>query len=86
MTTEVDSLHIHDAGLINKGSPGGNDTEDFICCKGRYQNGEQNPVVKYRQPSPGKAKRAAWPYFRFPNTFFNPLDNAYNLNFTWYVY
>ncbi|CAN5835299.1 hypothetical protein BH24BAC1_BH24BAC1_26290 [soil metagenome] len=89
MTTEVDSLAIlYDAGLVNKGPSWEQvvwtDTDNFVqAAKTDNQTGSKNLAVKYRTIA-GESKNGGLAIFPAPHQYFYPLDNAYNLNFTWY--
>ena len=89
MTTQTDSLAIiYDAGLINKQSPWEkiywSDTENFIqSAKADPAAGSTELAVKYRTIV-GENAGGSLAVFAPPHQYFYPLDNCYNLKFTWY--
>lgn len=89
MHTETDSLAIlYDAGIVSKGplweQVSWTDTDDFVQAdeadsKEKYKN----LAVKYRTIA-GESRNGSLAVFPAPHQYFYPLDNAYNLKFTWY--
>ncbi|MCC5905878.1 MAG: hypothetical protein JJU13_06725 [Balneolaceae bacterium] len=89
MATEQDSTAIiYDAGLVDKGEGWQeifwSDTEDFIQAeKVDFTSESKNISVKYRTII-GESKEGSIAVFPPPHQYFYPLDNAYNLKYTWY--
>lgn len=89
LTTKRDSVAIiYDAGLISKQSPWEkifwSDTQQYIQDKkldGKEEG--QELEVKYRTII-GQSKEGSMAVFPAPHQYFYPLDNCYNLNFTWF--
>lgn len=87
--SKMDSLAIiYDAGLVSRGSPWKQvvwtDTEDFIqAAKADPKAPGENVAVKYRALA-GESINGSLAIFPAPHQYFYPLDNAYNLEFTWY--
>jgi hypothetical protein len=90
MSTTVDSLAVlYDAGLAS--SAGAvwkkifwSDTEDYL--RGNDVSGTEQSktmAVKYRTII-GEGKEGSLAVFPAPHQFFYPLDNCYNLEYTWY--
>lgn len=92
MRTEKDSTAIiYDAGLVS-GSPDKSawdevfwaDTKDHIRSANVDAGDEsKNLEVKYRTVI-GESEGGSVAVFPPPHQYFYPLDNAFNLNFTWY--
>jgi len=89
MATEVDSVAmVYDAGLISKGKVW--DKVSWADTEGKMQSipGVQtdtakNAEVKYRTII-GDTKGGSLAVFPAPHQYFYPLDEAFNLKFTWY--
>lgn len=89
MATEVDSTAIiYDAGLISKQPAFG--TIAWANTANELQNAPANPAdtitllpVKYRTII-GEGKQGSLALFPAPHQYFYPLDEAFNLKFTWY--
>jgi hypothetical protein len=88
MSTQVDSTAIiYDAGLVNatgwKQVTWAN-TENFIeSAKTTANEQSRNLAVKYRTII-GESANGSLAVFPAPHQYFYPLDNAWNLQFTWY--
>lgn len=88
MTTKNDSTAIlYDAGLVNKQqlweSVSWADTHDKLQTeKTSLNDGSKNLEVKYRTVI-GENKGGSLAVFPAPHQYFYPLDEAFNLNFTW---
>ena len=89
MTTAKDSVAIlYDAGLVNKGplweQVVWSDTDNFIqSAPVEPQAASTNMAVKYRTII-GESSGGSLAIFPPPHQYFYPLDNAYNLKFTWF--
>lgn len=89
MHSGIDSLAIlYDAGLVSKGSEWKQvvwtDTENFIqSAKAEPKAPAKALAVKYRTIA-GESAHGSVAVFPAPHQYFYPLDNAYNLKFTWY--
>ena len=89
MHTEIDSLAIlYDAGLVSKGNlwkqVTWTDTDNFVQAANADRKTQgQNLAVKYRAIA-GESMNGSLALFPAPHQYFYPLDNAYNLKFTWY--
>lgn len=89
MHSGVDSLAIlYDAGLASKGSEWKQvvwtDTENFIhSARAEPKAPAKDLAVKYRTIA-GESAHGSVAIFPAPHQYFYPLDNAYNLKFTWY--
>ncbi len=89
MSTEADSTAIlYDAGLTTKKNVWDNlfwsDTEDKIQHTGAdLTQVAKTQSVKYRTLI-GQGKVGSLAVFPAPHQYFYPLDEAFNLNFTWY--
>ncbi|MBE9460681.1 hypothetical protein ACFP1I_21385 [Dyadobacter subterraneus] len=89
LITKRDSVAIiYDAGLVSKQSPWEkifwSDTQQYIQDKkldGKEEG--QELEVKYRTII-GQSKEGSLAVFPAPHQYFYPLDNCYNLNFTWF--
>jgi hypothetical protein len=89
MSTQVDSTAIlYDAGLVSK-KPGWT-TLAWSDTDNRMQESPINPTapnkaqsVKYRTIM-GNGPNGTLAVFPAPHQYFYPLDEAYNLDFTWY--
>ncbi|MDQ3846839.1 MAG: hypothetical protein M3342_22925, partial [Bacteroidota bacterium] len=89
MTTEVDSTAIlYDAGLVstkslwNKIAWSNTNNELQITVTNRLDTAK-NVAVKYRTII-GENKAGSLALFPPPHQYFYPLDEAFNLKFTWY--
>jgi hypothetical protein len=89
MSTPVDSTAIlYDAGLVSRGenwsSVGWTDTQDHPqSVTVAAADTSKNLAVKYRVIV-GESKGGSLAIFPAPHQFFYPLDEAFNLKFTWY--
>ena len=89
LQTEIDSTAIlYDAGLVNKNQMWENISWSDV--KGQLQtvsasrsDNSKNVEVKYRTII-GDTKAGSLALFPAPHQYFYPLDEAYNLKFTWY--
>jgi len=89
MQTEKDSVAIiYDAGMISK-HPGWKevfwtDTQGFLqSTKVDGHANSENLAVKYRTII-GESEGGSMAIFPPPHQYFYPLDNAYNLKYTWH--
>lgn len=89
ISTEIDSTAIiYDAGLVSS-NPGWkkiawSDTESYLHnAKVEETSAAKNLEVKYRAII-GENNEGSIAIFPPPHQYFPPLDNAYNLKFTWY--
>jgi hypothetical protein len=89
VATEKDSTAIiYDAGLVSKDPVWKkifwSDTESFLQdAKVNTSSTSRNLAVKYRAII-GESKGGSLAVFPPPHQYFYPLDNAYNLKYTWY--
>ncbi|WP_224996279.1 hypothetical protein [Cesiribacter sp. SM1] len=89
VATNKDSVAIiYDAGLIGNETSWEEifwaDTEDYLQSSSVDVNTEsQNIAVKYRTIM-GETDKGSIAIFPPPHQYFYPLDNAYNLKYTWY--
>ncbi len=89
MSTSLDSTAIlYDAGLVSKTSVWNNiawsDTENQLRTGRANQNDtSKNLEVKYRTVI-GESEQGCIAVFPAPHQYFYPLDEAFNLRFTWY--
>ncbi|MBC7830363.1 MAG: hypothetical protein H7122_21680 [Chitinophagaceae bacterium] len=89
MSTEIDSTAIlYDAGLVSKQKAWNNiawsDTEDDLqTATADLQDTSKNIPVKYRTII-GENEGGSLALFPAPHQYFYPLDEAFNLKFTWY--
>lgn len=89
MGSERDSLAIiYDAGLVSKKAIWKEifwaDPQDFIqAAKVDWASPSRDLAVKYRTII-GESNGGSLAVFPPPHQYFYPLDNAYNLKFTWY--
>lgn len=89
IATEKDSTAIiYDAGLVSKEPVWQkvfwSDTENFLqASKFDTTSESRNLAVKYRTII-GESKEGSLAVFPPPHQYFYPLDNAYNLKYTWY--
>lgn len=89
MATAVDSTAIlYDAGLVSKSPAWRNvawaDPDDKMQTTPVDENQvSQNVAVKYRTII-GAGNNGSLALFPAPHQYFYPLDEAFNLNFTWY--
>lgn len=85
MTTQVDSTAIiYDAGLVRNTAwkqVAWSNTDGFIETSKTATTAE-NLAVKYRTII-GESENGSVAVFPAPHQYFYPLDNAYNLKFTW---
>lgn len=89
MSTERDSVAIiYDAGMVTKGEPWEEifwaDPQGFIQSS-KVDNGatSKDLAVKYRTII-GESEGGSLAIFPPPHQYFYPLDNAYNLKYTWH--
>ncbi|MRG43570.1 hypothetical protein GFS24_00505 [Chitinophaga sp. SYP-B3965] len=88
MSTAVDSTAIlYDAGLVSKDKVWDNiawsDTEGRMQSATAVADSSVNLAVKYRTII-GENKQGSLAVFPAPHQYFYPLDEAFNLKFTWY--
>ena len=89
MSTDADSTAIlYDAGLLSKGKLWKNiawrNTEDKIKSVATHTNDSSTHLsVKYRTIM-GQTDGGCLAIFPAPHQYFYPLDEAFNLNFTWF--
>lgn len=89
MSTGKDSVAIiYDAGMVSKKTVWEEifwaDPQDFIQAElVNNTSPSKNLAVKYRTII-GESKVGSMALFPPPHQFFYPLDNAYNLEYTWY--
>jgi hypothetical protein len=89
MATQIDSTAIlYDAGLINKGKLwdkiAWTNTEDQPESNSvQVSDSSKNLAVKYRSIV-GVSEGGSLAIFPAPHQYFYPLDEAFNLKFTWY--
>lgn len=89
MSTDVDSTAIlYDAGLVNKKEIWNNigwcDTKQQMqYARPKESDTPRNLEVKYRAVI-GESNEGSLAIFPAPHQFFYPLDEAFNLKFTWY--
>jgi hypothetical protein len=89
MSTEKDSTAIvYDAGLTSKQNVWQNIswadvTDQMQSIVPRFGDSSKNQAVKYRTII-GSTKRGSMAVFPAPHQYFYPLDEAFNLKFTWY--
>ncbi|MEX2591915.1 MAG: hypothetical protein WD426_04015 [Anditalea sp.] len=89
MRTDMDSVAIiYDAGLASKEAVWEEifwaDPQDYILAvKVDVTTASKNLAVKYRTII-GESKEGSISIFPPPHQYFYPLDNAYNLKYTWY--
>ena len=89
MSSEADSVAIiYDAGLTSKAAVWEEvfwaDPQDYIqAAKVGVTAASKNLAVKYRTII-GESKEGSIAIFPPPHQYFYPLDNAYNLKYTWY--
>jgi hypothetical protein len=85
MTTQVDSTAIiYDAGLVRKAGwkqVAWTNTDNYVQTA--KAAAAVNQAVKYRTII-GESENGSLAVFPAPHQYFYPLDNAYNLQFTWY--
>jgi hypothetical protein len=87
--TAKDSVAIiYDAGIVGKDPVWEEvfwaDTDSYIqSTKVDLNDGSRNLAVKYRTII-GESKEGSMALFPPPHQYFYPLDNAYNLKYTWY--
>jgi hypothetical protein len=89
MTTDIDSTAIvYDAGFINRTKP----FNSIAWCDttGKMQSATVKPAeastdlaVRYRTII-GEAKQGSLAIFPAPHQYFYPLDECFNLKFTWF--
>lgn len=88
MTTQKDSTAIlYDAGLMNRGEiwdkVAWSDVKNTLqYIKPQRLDSSQNLEVKYRTVM-GSSKNGSLAIFPAPHQYFYPLDEAFNLKFTW---
>ncbi|CAN5400062.1 hypothetical protein BH11BAC3_BH11BAC3_00810 [soil metagenome] len=89
MSTEIDSTAIlYDAGLVSTSTAWKNiawsDTEDHPQSSSvSQQDTARNIAVKYRTII-GESQQGSLAIFPASHQYFYPLDEAFNLDFTWY--
>ena len=89
MSTDVDSTAIvYDAGLVSKSFDWekiiGSDTDNKLQHSNINRNdSSRNVAVKYRTII-GVGKEGSLALFPAPHQYFYPLDEAFNLRFTWF--
>jgi hypothetical protein len=88
MSTAIDSTAIlYDAGLVCKGKVwdrvAWSDTEGQMQHAAGQADTSTNLAVKYRTII-GENKEGSLAVFPAPHQYFYPLDEAFNLRFTWY--
>ncbi len=89
LSTQQDSLAIlYDGGLVSTQLPWEKiwwaNTEDYLeVHKAVAQEASQNKAVKYRTII-GQSETGSVAVFPSPHQYFYPLDNAYNLQHTWF--
>ncbi|MEO6721686.1 MAG: hypothetical protein ABIN67_15060 [Ferruginibacter sp.] len=89
MLTDIDSAAIlYDAGLVSKSVPwqniGWNDVDDqYQSAQTNSTDTTKNLAVKYRSIV-GVSNQGSLAIFPAPHQYFYPLDEAFNLKFTWY--
>ncbi len=87
--TDVDSTAIlYDAGLVSKNQPWSNIAWSDVYKKMQHVKANQtdtskNLEVKYRTVI-GQSAKGSLAIFPAPHQYFYPLDEAFNLKFTWY--
>jgi len=79
---------VYDAGLIDKKSgwkniSWTNTSDEFMTCRVKPTDTAKNLAVKYRAIA-AKGQNGAIAIFPAPHQYFYPLDEAFNLKFTWY--
>lgn len=88
MSTAIDSTAIlYDAGLVSKDKiwdhVAWSDTEGHMQSAAGAADSSTNMAVKYRTII-GESKQGSLAVFPAPHQYFYPLDEAFNLKFTWY--
>lgn len=89
MSTKIDSTAIlYDAGLVNKGKiwnevAWSNTNKQMQYAAPIRTDSAQNLAVKYRTVI-GQNSQGSLAIFPAPHQYFYPLDEAFNLKFTWY--
>jgi hypothetical protein len=89
MSTNIDSTAIvYDAGLISKQNVWQNIswadvTDKMQTIVPKLQDTSKNEAVKYRTII-GSTEQGSIAVFPAPHQYFYPLDEAFNLKFTWY--
>ncbi|WP_457269941.1 hypothetical protein [Pedobacter sp. UYEF25] len=89
VATDVDSTAIlYDAGLVSKKQPWSAIAWSDVYKKMQYVHANQadtskNLAVKYRTVI-GQSSTGSLAIFPAPHQYFYPLDEAFNLKFTWY--
>ncbi len=89
MSTDLDSTAIlYDAGLVSKQQVWNNiawsDVKNNLqTTKANMQDTSKDLEVKYRTVI-GENENGSLALFPAPHQYFYPLDEAYNLKFTWY--
>ncbi|MFD0795647.1 hypothetical protein ACFQZX_18640 [Mucilaginibacter litoreus] len=89
MATEADSTAIlYDAGLVSKGQTWQNISwanvkNELQTTPVKQEKAAINQEVKYRTII-GQSKKGSLALFPPPHQYFYPLDEAFNLKFTWY--
>ncbi|GAA4800156.1 hypothetical protein GCM10023231_31150 [Olivibacter ginsenosidimutans] len=89
MATAVDSTAIvYDAGMVNRSSDWKsiawiNTADSLQKAKTLFSDTSTNLAVKYRTIA-AKGEQGMLAIFPAPHQYFYPLDEAFNLQFTWY--
>jgi len=89
LTTQQDSLAIlYDGGLVSRQLPWEKiwyaNTDGYLeVNKANPEDASQNKAVKYRTII-GQSEKGSVAVFPSPHQYFYPLDNAYNLQHTWF--
>lgn len=88
MATQIDSTAIlYDAGLVSKNNPwdriAWSDTDNQLQSVPAVADSFVNVAVKYRTII-GENEKGSLAVFPAPHQYFYPLDEAFNLKFTWY--
>ena len=89
MTTQVDSTAmVYDAGLVNRSADWQqmswiNTADSLQTVSVTTTDEAKNVAVKYRAIA-AKGKQGVLSIFPPPHQYFYPLDEAFNLKFTWY--
>lgn len=89
MTTQVDSTAmVYDAGLVSRSADWQqiswiNTADSLQTASTSFTDDAKNMAVKYRAIA-AKGKQGTLAIFPPPHQYFYPLDEAFNLKFTWY--
>jgi hypothetical protein len=87
-TSDDATAIVYDAGLVDKKSDWKNiswtnTTDEFVTNQIESTDTARNLAVKYRTVA-AKGTHGAIAIFPAPHQYFYPLDEAFNLKFTWY--